>query len=206
MFLCLDISLRTALTFLLSFLVCCDNEEAAVIHWQLHNLLSVATQDGKKDKRKRWKEMRKSVFPDKLSPAFIHRAWFIVSVFSFSLILSSTRPITAPTPPLRLSPLSLHTELLGCEMWKTAACMAIHYLVKLPWASLKPQAGTERNSGGREGDRKRYIEETQFIQWRVQQVNRLPKRRQTAETTHTPHEKLIGSMIGGGLYFQMFNA
>lgn len=46
-------------------------------------------------------------------------------------------------------------------MWKTAACMAIHYLVKLPKASFK---------------QKRERERTQFMQWSMQWVNRLRKR------------------------------
>lgn len=70
-----------------------------------------------------------------------------------SLILSSHSVSRCPSVPSILS----STELLGCEMWKTAACMAIHYLVKLPRACPKPRADTERQKWEweRDIDRKR---------------------------------------------------
>lgn len=93
--------------------------------------VSVVTQDGW---RERQEEDGVMLFADELWPAFMLLTSCIVS----------TGVLFLPHSFLHLSPPSLHTELLGCEMWKTAAYMAIHYLVKLPRASFKPQGERKR--------------------------------------------------------------
>lgn len=96
----------------------------------------------------------------KLSPALIHCASCIVS-------------LPPPTEPSILSSISTYSNG-AVKCGKTAACMAIHYPVKLPMASLEPH--------GRERER------AQFMQWSLPKLPRLSQRRERLEKTFDTQE------------------
>lgn len=92
-------------------------------------------------------------------------------------------------PPPPSFPPSLQTELLGCEMWKTAACMAIHYLVKLPMQG-QPQVMRKDREKESEWERVRHGENPVHAM-----VTAVDQERETADTVHETLHSLMSVLL-----------
>lgn len=141
-FLCVAVSLFI-------FFICCDYEEAAVIHRQLHNSVCACLSQHKTDGKRNTKKVQRTqmeklfcLFELDLS-IFLH--FLCLLVFSFCLILPSPRPVPPPHPVHLSSPSLQYMQsywAVKCEKLQHAWQFII--LSNFPGPDSMPQAESER--------------------------------------------------------------
>lgn len=161
-----------------SFFVCCDYDKAAVLRRQLHNCVCVCvcqprancethTKGGQKERKGRGPKV--SSFLTNFNLHFYFLCWCFRH-------LSSSSSYQAP---LRPRPKPLHPSLHPQSYW-AVKCEKLQHAWQFIILSNFPEPASSRGQIVREENRvrkeKRERERKQFMQWSLQQVNRLQRR------------------------------